>query len=169
MRTEAFEPTSAEALFDLPCACQTLRRATRIVTRIYDQELWAFGLRPVVALLLGISAYSTAQLVRERRHSQDLTTSNEARVASLRQMQSQVQSISEKPNAMAAQPAAIPPPAPRVAPWEPGRSMRAVAILRKVARPADDPRWRQMQTKLADQQSQIATTREEASQARKEL
>ena len=23
MRTEAFEPASAEALFDLPCACQT--------------------------------------------------------------------------------------------------------------------------------------------------
>jgi DNA-binding MarR family transcriptional regulator len=39
MKTAAFEPASAEALFDLPCACQNLRRATRIVTRIYDQEL----------------------------------------------------------------------------------------------------------------------------------
>ena len=37
--TEAAEPASVEALFDLPCACQSLRRATRIVTRIYDQEL----------------------------------------------------------------------------------------------------------------------------------
>ena len=27
------------ALFPLPCACQNLRRATRLVTRIYDQEL----------------------------------------------------------------------------------------------------------------------------------
>jgi len=45
----------------------------------------------------------------------------------------------------------------------------AVAIPRKAARPADDPRWRQMQTKLAHQQEQIDTTREEASQARKEL
>src|ERR1700722_505367 len=44
MRTEALEPPSAEALFDLPCACQTLRRATRIVTRIYDQELRKAGL-----------------------------------------------------------------------------------------------------------------------------
>jgi DNA-binding MarR family transcriptional regulator len=34
----------AEALFDLPCVCQNLRRATRIVTRIYDQELRKAGL-----------------------------------------------------------------------------------------------------------------------------
>src|SRR3984893_4673329 len=27
------------ALFALPCACQNLRRVTRLVTRIYDQEL----------------------------------------------------------------------------------------------------------------------------------
>src|SRR5437899_11222707 len=29
----------SNALFALPCACQNLRRATRLVTRIYDQEL----------------------------------------------------------------------------------------------------------------------------------
>src|SRR5207302_4358460 len=34
----------AEALFDLPCACQSLRRATRVVTRIYDQELAKAGI-----------------------------------------------------------------------------------------------------------------------------
>src|SRR5713226_7736519 len=32
------------ALFDLPCACQNVRRVTRIVTRIYDQELRKAGL-----------------------------------------------------------------------------------------------------------------------------
>ncbi|MDQ1470233.1 MAG: hypothetical protein QOJ99_1713, partial [Bryobacterales bacterium] len=32
------------ALFDLPCACQNLRRVTRIVTRIYEQELRKAGL-----------------------------------------------------------------------------------------------------------------------------
>jgi DNA-binding MarR family transcriptional regulator len=30
---------AAMALFPLPCACQSLRRLTRLVTRIYDQEL----------------------------------------------------------------------------------------------------------------------------------
>jgi DNA-binding MarR family transcriptional regulator len=34
----------SEALFPLPCACQNLRRATRTVTRIYDQELRKAGL-----------------------------------------------------------------------------------------------------------------------------
>src|SRR5579859_7643768 len=29
----------SHALFALPCACQNLRRVTRLVTRIYDQEL----------------------------------------------------------------------------------------------------------------------------------
>jgi DNA-binding MarR family transcriptional regulator len=39
MRKVKLEKQHTEALFDLPCACQSLRRATRVVTRIYDQEL----------------------------------------------------------------------------------------------------------------------------------
>lgn len=35
---------AAQSLFQLPCACQNLRRATRVVTRIYDQELRKAGL-----------------------------------------------------------------------------------------------------------------------------
>jgi DNA-binding MarR family transcriptional regulator len=34
----------ANALFPLPCACQNLRRLTRLVTRIYDQELRNAGI-----------------------------------------------------------------------------------------------------------------------------
>jgi len=37
------EPERAN-LFPLPCACQNLRRATRAVTRIYDEELRKAGL-----------------------------------------------------------------------------------------------------------------------------
>jgi DNA-binding MarR family transcriptional regulator len=44
MRSDALEEQPAEALFDLPCACQNMRRVTRIVTRIYDQELRKAGL-----------------------------------------------------------------------------------------------------------------------------
>ena len=44
MRAEALEKRPAAALFDLPCACQNLRRVTRVVTRIYDQELRKAGL-----------------------------------------------------------------------------------------------------------------------------
>jgi DNA-binding MarR family transcriptional regulator len=44
MRAQAFGTQPAGALFELPCACQNLRRVTRVVTRIYDQELRTAGL-----------------------------------------------------------------------------------------------------------------------------
>ena len=44
MKEEAFGSQPADVLFELPCACQNLRRLTRIVTRIYDQELRKTGL-----------------------------------------------------------------------------------------------------------------------------
>src|SRR5258707_1849911 len=44
MTREAFGERAEAELFDLPCACQNLRRVTRVVTRIYDQELRKAGL-----------------------------------------------------------------------------------------------------------------------------
>lgn len=44
MATETSGRAPAHALFDLPCACQNLRRLTRLVTRIYEQELRKAGL-----------------------------------------------------------------------------------------------------------------------------
>ena len=35
---------TADDLFELPCACQNLRRVTRMVTRLYDEELRKAGL-----------------------------------------------------------------------------------------------------------------------------
>src|SRR5437763_12385750 len=43
MASDALEKDPAETLFDLPCACQNLRRVTRIVTRTYDRELRKAG------------------------------------------------------------------------------------------------------------------------------
>lgn len=43
MATGTLERNS-HVLFELPCACQSLRRLARIVTRIYDQELRKAGL-----------------------------------------------------------------------------------------------------------------------------
>jgi DNA-binding MarR family transcriptional regulator len=39
MAPSASHDRLVSGLFDLPCACQSLRRAARVVTRIYDQEL----------------------------------------------------------------------------------------------------------------------------------
>lgn len=45
------------ALFALPCACQNLRRLTRIVTRIYEQELRKAGLEvSQFGLLMALAA-----------------------------------------------------------------------------------------------------------------
>ena len=44
MRGPTFGTQPAGALFELSCACQNLRRVTRVVTRIYDQELRKTGL-----------------------------------------------------------------------------------------------------------------------------
>jgi DNA-binding MarR family transcriptional regulator len=44
MKAELFQKQPAGTLFDLPCACQNLRRVSRVVTRIYDQELRRAGL-----------------------------------------------------------------------------------------------------------------------------
>ena len=44
MTAKAAGDKPENALFELPCACQNLRRLTRITTRIYDQELKRSGL-----------------------------------------------------------------------------------------------------------------------------
>src|SRR5437868_10301947 len=44
MAKHALLEQSAESLFELPCACQNLRRLSRVLTRIYDQELRKAGL-----------------------------------------------------------------------------------------------------------------------------
>jgi DNA-binding MarR family transcriptional regulator len=46
----------ANALFPLPCACQNLRRLTRLTTRIYDQELGKAGIEITQFSLLTVLA-----------------------------------------------------------------------------------------------------------------
>ena len=87
MRTEAFEPTSCEALFDLPCACQNLRRATRIVTRIYDQELKKAGLEITQFGLL--TALAIAGEVNQKRLSEGFVMDSTTLTRTLDRMRKQ--------------------------------------------------------------------------------
>jgi DNA-binding MarR family transcriptional regulator len=65
MAMRALAKQSAAALFDLPCACQNLRRATRVVTRIYDQELRNAGLEIThFGLLIALAATEEANQKR---------------------------------------------------------------------------------------------------------
>ena len=103
----------------------------------------------LVILLLGMSAYSLAGLVDERRHTQELTASNEFLVESVRHLQNQLQSVSEKLNATALQLAVPLPPSRDLE----RPSLQAAASSRRAARATDDPRGRQIQMKHTDQQT----------------
>jgi DNA-binding MarR family transcriptional regulator len=61
---------SADALFQLPCACQNLRRLSRVVTRIYAQELRRAGLEVTHFGLL--TALAKAGEVNQKRLSAGL-------------------------------------------------------------------------------------------------
>ena len=87
MRTEAFELASAEALFDLPCACQNLRRATRIVRRIYDQELKKVGLEITQFGLL--TALAITGEVNQKRLSEGFVMDSTTLTRTLERMRKQ--------------------------------------------------------------------------------
>jgi DNA-binding MarR family transcriptional regulator len=65
MRIDAHRQQPADALFELPCACQNLRRLTRVITRIYDQELRKAGLEVTqFGLLTALAATGEANQKR---------------------------------------------------------------------------------------------------------
>jgi DNA-binding MarR family transcriptional regulator len=65
MRSRTIEKEPAKELFPLPCACQNLRRVTRVVTRIYDQELRKAGLEITqFGLLTALAAVGEANQKR---------------------------------------------------------------------------------------------------------
>jgi hypothetical protein len=78
-------------------------------------------------------------------------------------MQNELQSLTTKlNNALETRPAP-PPPRPVARP-------RSTAQARRPARPApEDPRWGQIRNQLANQQKEIASTREDLGKAREEL
>ena len=65
MSTQTLGEQPAEALFPLPCTCQNLRRLSRVVTRIYDQELRSAGLEITqFGLLTALAAVGEANQKR---------------------------------------------------------------------------------------------------------
>jgi DNA-binding MarR family transcriptional regulator len=65
MNGQTFGEQPGDALFELPCACQNLRRLTRVVTRIYDQELRTAGVEIAqFGLLTALAAVGEANQKR---------------------------------------------------------------------------------------------------------
>jgi len=110
-------------------------------------------------------------LVREHRQTQELAAGNQKLAATLTQVQSQLAAVADKLNVLAS----APPPAP-VAPAtvekpsamaeKPHATMKRHITARRAS---DDPRWKQMQDQLSDQQKQLASTREQVEKTRSDL
>src|ERR1700689_5239141 len=65
MDEQTFGEQPGDALFELPCACQNLRRLTRVVTRLYDQELRTAGVEIAqFGLLTALAAVGEANQKR---------------------------------------------------------------------------------------------------------
>ncbi len=67
MKTKTGGDQGLSALFPLPCACQNLRRLTRMVTRIYDQELRSAGIEITQFGLL--TALTIVEVANQKRLS----------------------------------------------------------------------------------------------------
>lgn len=106
-------------------------------------------------------------LVREHRQTQELAAGNQKLATSLSQVQNQLAAVADKLNALAtAPPATVTVERPSPMPEKP----HANAKRRMTARRAtEDPRWKQMQTQIADEQKELAATREEVAKARNDL
>src|SRR5260370_14979776 len=87
VKTEALEKQPTAALFDLPCACQNLRRVTRVVTRIYDQELRKAGLEITQFGLL--TALATTGAPNQKRLSEGFVMDSTTLTRTLDRMRKQ--------------------------------------------------------------------------------
>jgi len=122
----------------------------------------------LVVLLCCTVALGGFFLMREHRQAQELAAGNQKLAASLSQVQSQLATVSDKLTALATAPPPVPVTVERPSPTPEKRN--ATAKRRMTARrAADDPRWKQVQAQLSDQQKELASTREEVEKARNDL
>jgi len=123
----------------------------------------------LVVLLCCTVALGAFFLVREHRQTQDLAAGNQKLAASLTQVQSRLAAVADKLNALAS----APPPAPvtveRPSPMPMEKPHATTKRHMTARRASDDPRWKQMQDQLSDQQKQLVSTREEVEKTRSDL
>jgi hypothetical protein len=111
----------------------------------------------LLALALACATgFGLIEAVRERRQARELAASRDEMSAALSRAQGDIQALSAKLDAMRAA-SQIPAPA------------ASVKHRRPASRPAEDPRWKQLQARLSEQQRQIETTRKELDSAREDL
>lgn len=123
-----------------------------------SKTLWAV-VTVVVVALIGTSAYSLMGLKNERLRAEDMAAANVNLRDSLAQVQTQLQTVSAKLETLSQEKAVRRVP---VAAANPRSAARTVSA-------ANDPRWKQVQERLADQQKQIEGTQKDLAGTRDDL
>lgn len=117
-----------------------------------------WGLVLAVVALVVVGGISLAYVSRERRQLNDLNATNQQLSSSITQLKAQMQTMADK----LSQPAPAPAPPARF-------TSDGTPRPRPVTRAAADPRYTQMQKRLADQEKQLSSTREDLNKTRDDL
>ena len=122
-----------------------------------------YGLVAVLVCAIGISML---YLSRDRRQTRELAAANQSLSTSLTQVQTELQTVTDRLNHLGAY---RPGATGTEAPPRPRAKARVVAAKRAPVEPKDDPRLKQIQNRLSDQEKQIASAREDLGKTREDL
>jgi septal ring factor EnvC (AmiA/AmiB activator) len=122
-----------------------------------------YGLVAVLVCAIGISML---YLSRDRRQTRELAAANQSLSTSLTQVQTELQTVTDRLNHLGAY---RPGATGTEAPPRPRAKARVVAAKRAPVEPKDDPRLKQIQNRLSDQEQQIASAREDVNKTREDL
>jgi hypothetical protein len=140
-------------------------------------ESWPVYL--LLAVLAAATVISTAYLFHERRQGQELAATNHALNATLVQLQNRVQDLTqqvdlvksaqETPVRVAPPPTAEPRAVKAAKTVTPSRRTPPRRTPPRRTPPREDPRFKELQGQLSDQQKQLASTREALDKTRDDL
>ena len=120
-----------------------------------EAPLVKWGLLGAAAVLVGTSAFSVVGLKNEHIRADELAATNQELRSSLVDVRGELQAVTSKLDSLAEA---------RKAPAATSAALRAAS-----ARPANDPRIKQVQDKVSAQQKQLDATRQDLASARDEL
>jgi len=121
----------------------------------------------LVVVLAGAAVISTSYLYYEKQHDRELETTNQSLSTSMTQLQNDLQAVKGQLSDLSTPR----PPAPLTTPAQPPavKARAKAPIHAKRTPPPDDPRFKEIQTQLSDQQQQLASTREDLDKTRDDL
>jgi len=121
----------------------------------------------LMAVLASAALISTAYLYREKRQTQELSAANQTLSNTLAELQTRIQDLTQRVDEFKSAPA-VSAPVARTQPAKP-RPLKAPKVVAPRTKPRDDPRFKELQGQLSDQQKQLASTREDLHKTRDDL